>query len=111
MCIRDSCGLVANPEKGYQLELFLHDESKCRTLLSMIEEHGMGAKLSSRRCSSLLYIKESEKISDMPVSYTHLDVYKRQAYSSATALITATKKAMEEDKDSAMWNIAGMEHF
>lgn len=30
-----------------------------------------------------------------------------EAYSSATALITATKKAMEEDKDSAMWNIAG----
>ena len=59
------CGLVANPEKGYQLELFLHDESKCRTLLSMIEEHGMGAKLSSRRGSSFLYIKESEKISDM----------------------------------------------
>lgn len=47
--------------KGYQLELFLHDESKCRTLLSMIEEHGMGAKLSSRRGSSFLYIKESEK--------------------------------------------------
>ena len=55
------CGLVANPEKGYQLELFLHDESKCRTLLSMIEEHGMGAKLSSRRGSSFLYNKESEK--------------------------------------------------
>ena len=53
------------PKKGYQLELFLHDESKCRTLLSMIEEHGMGAKLSSRRGSSFLYIKESEKISDM----------------------------------------------
>ena len=31
----------------------------------MIEEHGMGAKLSSRRGSSFLYIKESEKISDM----------------------------------------------
>ena len=59
------CGLVANPEKGYQLELFLHDEEKCRLLLSMIEEHGMGAKLSSRRGSSFLYIKESEKISDM----------------------------------------------
>ena len=59
------CGIVANPEKGYQLELFLHDESKCRALLSMIEEHGMGAKLSSRRGSSFLYIKESERISDM----------------------------------------------
>lgn len=59
------CGLVANPEKGYQLELFLHNEEKCRQLLSMIEEHGMSAKLSSRRGSSFLYIKESEKISDM----------------------------------------------
>ena len=59
------CGLVANPEKGYQLELFLHNENKCLNILSMIEEHGMGAKLSSRRGSSFLYIKESEKISDM----------------------------------------------
>ncbi len=30
-----------------------------------------------------------------------------EAYSSATALITATKKAMEEHKDSKMWEIAG----
>ena len=30
-----------------------------------------------------------------------------EAYSSATALINATKRAMEENKDSAMWDIAG----
>ncbi len=30
-----------------------------------------------------------------------------EAYSSATALITATKKAMEEHKDSKLWEIAG----
>lgn len=30
-----------------------------------------------------------------------------EAYSSATALITATKKAMEEHKDSKMWELAG----
>ncbi len=30
-----------------------------------------------------------------------------EAYSSATALITSTKKAMEEHKDSKMWEIAG----
>lgn len=30
-----------------------------------------------------------------------------EAYSSATALITATKKAMNEHKDSALWKIAG----
>lgn len=30
-----------------------------------------------------------------------------EAYSSATALITATKKAMEEHKDSRLWEIAG----
>lgn len=59
------CGFAANPEKGYQLELFLHDEEKCRSLAQMIEEHGMSVKLSSRRGSSFLYIKESEKISDM----------------------------------------------
>ena len=30
-----------------------------------------------------------------------------EAYSSATALITATKKAMEQHKDSKLWEIAG----
>ncbi|MBP3921364.1 MAG: ROK family protein [Ruminiclostridium sp.] len=30
-----------------------------------------------------------------------------EAYSSATALINATKRAMEENKNSAMWEIAG----
>ena len=30
-----------------------------------------------------------------------------EAYSSATALITATKKAMEQDKDSKLWEITG----
>ena len=30
-----------------------------------------------------------------------------EAYSSATALITATKKAMEEHRDSKLWEIAG----
>ncbi len=32
-----------------------------------------------------------------------------EAYSSATALITATKKAMEENKSSRLWEIAGGE--
>lgn len=59
------CGGAGDPEKGYQLEIFLHNEDKCRRLLSMIEEHGMSAKLSTRRGSSFLYIKESEKISDI----------------------------------------------
>lgn len=59
------CGFAANPEKGYQLELFLHDREKCRLLAQMIDEHGMTVKQSSRRGSSFLYIKESEKISDM----------------------------------------------
>lgn len=59
------CGFAANPEKGYQLELFIHDENKCRLLSDMIQEHGMSVKMSSRRGSSFLYVKESEKVSDM----------------------------------------------
>ena len=59
------CGGAADPEKGYQLELFLHSKEKCHILQQMIEEHGMTAKLSSRRSSYFLYIKESEKISDI----------------------------------------------
>ena len=57
------CGLVANPEKGYQLELFLHDESKCRALLSIIEEHGMGGKaVKSQRQQLSLYQRERKDL-------------------------------------------------
>ena len=59
------CGLAANPEKGYQLEFFLHEKEKCEILLRLIEEHGMTAKLSSRRGSFFLYVKDSEQLSDM----------------------------------------------
>ncbi len=59
------CGGAADPEKSYQLEFFLHSKEKCDILKQMIEEHGMTAKLSKRRGSHFLYIKESEKISDI----------------------------------------------
>ncbi len=59
------CGGAADPEKSYQLEFFLHEKEKCDILKQMIEEHGMSVKLSCRRGSHFLYIKESEKISDI----------------------------------------------
>ncbi len=59
------CGIAANPEKVYQLEFFIRDEGKARLLLQLIEEHGMSARISVRRQSSFIYIKESEKMSDM----------------------------------------------
>ncbi|MCH5323835.1 MAG: DNA-binding protein WhiA [Eubacterium sp.] len=59
------CGFASDPEKGYQLEFFLRDKEKTARLSDMINEHGMSVKCSSRRSGSFLYIKDSEKISDM----------------------------------------------
>lgn len=58
------CGFAADPEKMYQLELFLGSAEKCELLSRLIAEHGMSIKTSQRRGSSFLYLKESERISD-----------------------------------------------
>lgn len=59
------CGFVADPEKVYQLELFLCDREKCEAILKLITEHGMQMKMSQRRGNSFLYSKDSENISDL----------------------------------------------
>lgn len=59
------CGFASDPKKEYQLEFFLRDPEKTRRLSEMIAEHGMSARVSSRRGGSFLYIKDSEKIADM----------------------------------------------
>lgn len=59
------CGFASDPKKEYQLEFFLRDKEKTARLSNMIAEHGMSIKTSLRRSGSFLYIKDSEKISDM----------------------------------------------
>jgi hypothetical protein len=59
-----TCGTVSDPGKNYHLELNLSDEKKLDILYNLINEIGLTIKKSIRKSRPLLYIKESELISD-----------------------------------------------
>ena len=58
-----SCGVVADPNKEYHLELTASAE-KCHNLFLLINESGMQIKESVRKNQPFLYTKDSEGISD-----------------------------------------------
>ncbi len=60
-----ACGIVSDPEKEYHLEFSVGNEKKCDALYRLITESGMKIKKSSRRGKSILYVKESEAVSDI----------------------------------------------
>ncbi|MCL1824059.1 MAG: DNA-binding protein WhiA [Oscillospiraceae bacterium] len=59
-----SCGSVTAPDKNYHLELNISDEKKQNKLFAMITESGIDIKKTTRKNKPLLYLKESELISD-----------------------------------------------
>ncbi|MCL2018815.1 MAG: DNA-binding protein WhiA [Oscillospiraceae bacterium] len=59
-----SCGAVSDPDKNYHLELNMPDEKKRNELFTLITESGIQVKKGLRKSRPLLYIKESELISD-----------------------------------------------
>lgn len=60
-----ACGIVSDPEKEYHLEFSIGNEKKCDALYRLITESGMKIKKSSRRGKSILFVKESETVSDI----------------------------------------------
>jgi hypothetical protein len=59
-----TCGTVSDPDKNYHLELNIPDEKKAKELLTIITESGISIKKGVRKTRPILYIKESELISD-----------------------------------------------
>ncbi|MDR2532090.1 MAG: DNA-binding protein WhiA [Oscillospiraceae bacterium] len=59
-----TCGTVSDPGKNYHLELSVPDENKIDALFTLINEIGIAIRKSTRKSRPLLYIKESEMISD-----------------------------------------------
>ena len=57
-------GTVSDPGKDYHLELNLPDEKRLNSLYTLINEIGIQIRKSTRKSRPLLYIKESEMISD-----------------------------------------------
>jgi hypothetical protein len=57
-------GTVSDPSQNYHLEINIPDENKADKLLNLISESGIPIKKGVRKRRPILYIKESESISD-----------------------------------------------
>lgn len=59
------CGSINNPEKEYHLEFVVSSETLAGDLIEILTEYGITAKLTKRKNSHIVYIKESENIEDL----------------------------------------------
>lgn len=59
-----ACGIVADPNKEYHLEIAVNDDEKCEQIFTLTKQIGMKLKKSARKGQVFLYTKESESISD-----------------------------------------------
>ena len=57
-------GSVTDPEKGYHLELISQNEKLAKDLKDMINKWNLNAKITTRKSSFIVYLKEAEQISD-----------------------------------------------
>lgn len=60
-----ACGAVANPEKGYRLELIIHQQHLAEELSALLGTLLFPPKETTRRNDYLLYYKESEQMEDL----------------------------------------------
>lgn len=60
-----ACGSVTDPQKAYHLEFVLSDESFAHALERLIARFGLSAHMSTRRQTTLVYLKDQSAIADM----------------------------------------------
>ena len=58
-------GSISNPEKTYHLEFVTHSEEYALDLRDLINSFNLRSKVIQRKNSFIIYIKESEQISDL----------------------------------------------
>lgn len=58
-------GSVSDPERFYHLEFVCTSQEEAKTLMDMIAEFGIAAKTVERKGHEVVYLKDSEAISDM----------------------------------------------
>lgn len=58
-------GYIANPEKQYHMEWITSNETYAISLLRLFRSYGFSANMTDRKNSILVYLKDSEAISDM----------------------------------------------
>lgn len=59
------CGSVSNPEKNYHLEFVVNNSTYANSLMNLINSLGFTSKVVERKNNFIVYIKESEQISDL----------------------------------------------
>ncbi len=57
-----ACGLISSPKKSYHLEFVTHKKQVCEDLVSTLIELSFEPKISKRRNSYVIYIKNNEEI-------------------------------------------------
>lgn len=60
-----ACGSISDPVRGYHLEFSTPHQKLGRDLARLLEELGIPPKLTQRKGSHILYLKESENIEDL----------------------------------------------
>ena len=58
-------GSVSDPEKGYHFEIVCADSARAEQLSAMLESFGIEAKITLRKHSYILYVKEGAQIADI----------------------------------------------
>ena len=58
-------GSVSDPEKGYHCEIVCADSARAEQLSAMLESFGIEAKITLRKHSYILYVKEGSQIADI----------------------------------------------
>ena len=60
-----SSGSISDPNKSYHLEISLDNDDKAEFLIGLMEGFGIKARLTHRKDRSIVYVKESDSISDV----------------------------------------------
>ena len=58
-------GSISDPEKGYHFEIVCPEEAQAGQLCGMLESFGVEAKVTLRKGSHILYVKEGSQIADI----------------------------------------------
>ena len=58
-------GSISDPEKGYHFEIVCSEASRAEQLLEMLGSFGVEAKITLRKNSYILYVKEGSQIADI----------------------------------------------
>ncbi|OPJ54985.1 DNA-binding protein WhiA [Alkalithermobacter paradoxus] len=59
------CGSISDPEKTYHMEFVTNNSEFSEELKNLINELGFNSKIVNRKNSYVIYLKESEQISDL----------------------------------------------